>query len=108
MAEESSFQGLNLKNSLAVVGAVGMWQSRSDFQGGCETRRVLHLPSFPQPFRRLSQPLEEFGFGLLPERGSLVVAGRSSDGLENGDGESRASNGCGRGEGQQGLQRGLI
>src|ERR1019366_8537324 len=40
MAEESSFQGLNLKNSLAVVEAVGMWKSRSDFQGGCETRRV--------------------------------------------------------------------
>ena len=27
-----------------------MWESRSDFQGGCETRRVLHAPSFPQPF----------------------------------------------------------
>jgi hypothetical protein len=40
MAEESSFQGLNLKNSLAVVEAVGMWESRSDFQGGGETRRV--------------------------------------------------------------------
>ena len=46
MAEESSFQDLNLKNSLAVVEAVGMWESRSDFQGGCETRRVLQPPSF--------------------------------------------------------------
>ena len=45
MAEESSFQGLNLKHSLAVVEAVGMWESRSDFQGGGETRRVLQPPS---------------------------------------------------------------
>jgi len=36
---------LNLKNSLAVVEAVGMWESRSDFQGGGETRRVLPPPS---------------------------------------------------------------
>src|ERR1035438_4990235 len=49
MAEESSFQDLNLKNSLAVVEAVGMWESRSDFQGGCKTRRVLQPPSFPPP-----------------------------------------------------------
>src|SRR5208283_1625862 len=86
--------------SLAVVGAVGMWESRSDFQGGCETRRVLHLPSFPPPFaprfsflckaRRLSQPLEEFGFGLLHALGSFGIADCSGDALENGEGESRA------------------
>src|SRR5271166_101646 len=49
MAEESSFLDFVL-NELAAVGAVGMWESRSDFQGGCETRRVLHAPSFPPPF----------------------------------------------------------
>ena len=90
MAEESSFQGLNLKNSLAVVEAVGMWESRSDFQGGCETRRVLHAPSFPRPFRRLSQPLKKFGLGLLHALGGFGIADRSRDALENGDGESLA------------------
>src|ERR1039457_3485425 len=49
MAEESSFQGLNLKNSLAVVEAVGMWESRSDFQGGGETRRVCTHRHFHRP-----------------------------------------------------------
>jgi hypothetical protein len=67
-----------------------MWESRSDFQGGCETRRVLHLPSFPRPFCRLSQQLEEFAFGLLHALGGFGIADRSSDALENGDGESRA------------------
>jgi hypothetical protein len=47
VAEESSFQGLNLKNSLAVVEAVGMWESRSDFQGGGETCRELHFSPKP-------------------------------------------------------------
>src|SRR5664279_3822235 len=73
MAEESSFQGLNLKNSLAVVEAVGMWESRSDFQGEGETRRVLPSPSFPPPFpprasfffeARRPQLLKEFALGL--------------------------------------------
>src|SRR5664279_1367256 len=49
MAEESSFQGLNLKNSLAVVEAVGMWESRGDFQGGGETRRVRPHRHFHRP-----------------------------------------------------------
>ena len=76
--------------SLAAVGAVEMWQSRSDFQGGCETRRVLHAPSFPRPFRWLSQQLEEFGLGLLHALGGFSIADRSSDALENGEGESLA------------------
>jgi hypothetical protein len=67
-----------------------MWQSRSDFQGGCETRRVLHLPSFPRPFRRLPQLLEEFAFGLLHALGSFGIADRSSDALKDGDAESLA------------------
>jgi hypothetical protein len=65
-----------------------MWQSRSDFQGGCETRRVLPLPSFPRPFRRLPQLLEEFDFGLLQALGSFGIADRSRDALENSEGES--------------------
>ena len=59
-----------------------MWESRSDFQGGCETRRVLHAPSFPQPLRRLPQLLEEFDFGLLHALGSFGIADRGSDALE--------------------------
>ena len=81
MAEESSFQGLNLRNSLAVVEAVGMWESRGDFQGGCETRRVLHPPSFPQPLRRLPQLLEEFALGLLHTLGGFGIADRCGDSL---------------------------
>ena len=90
MAEESSFQGLNLKNSLAVVEAVGMWESRSDFQGGGETRRVLQPPSFPPPFvPRASffpeagrpQLLEEFAFGLLHTLGGFGIADRRGDAL---------------------------
>src|SRR5674476_1275485 len=82
MAEESSFQGLNSRNSLAVVEAVGMWESRSDFQGGCETRRVSHPPSFPPPllprasfFPEAGRPqlLEEFAFGLLHTLGGFEV-----------------------------------
>jgi hypothetical protein len=67
-----------------------MWESQSDFQGGCETRRVLHLPSFPQPFCRRSQLLEEFAFGLLPTLSSFGIADRSSDALKDGDAESLA------------------
>ena len=87
MAEESSFLEL-YGTSLAVVGAVAMWESQSDFQGGCETRRVLQAPSFPPPLRRLPQLLKEFGFGLLHALGSFGIADRSSDALENGEGES--------------------
>jgi hypothetical protein len=76
--------------SLAVVGAVEMWEARSDFQGRCETRRVLHLPSFPRPFGRPPQLLEEFGFGLLHALGGLGIAEGGSDALENGEGESLA------------------
>ena len=37
-----------------VVGVVGLWESRSDFQGRWETKGnlvflVFHRPSFPQP-----------------------------------------------------------
>src|SRR5208337_3248780 len=72
--------------SLAVVGAVGMWEWRSDFQGGCETRRVLQPPSFPPPFRRLPfrrlpQLLEEFAFGLLHALGGCGIAEGGSDAL---------------------------
>ena len=86
MAEESSFQGLNLKNSLAVVEAVGMWESRSDFQGGCETRRVSQPPSFPPPASfffeaRRPQLLEEFAFGLLHTLGGFGIADRRGDAL---------------------------
>jgi len=90
MAEESSFQGLNLKNSLAVVEAVGMWESRSDFQGGGETRRVLPPPSFPPPllprasfFPKACRPqlLEEFAFGLLHTLGGFGIADRRGDAL---------------------------
>jgi hypothetical protein len=90
VAEESSFQGLNLKNSLAVVEAVGMWESRSDFQGGCETRRVLHPPSIPPPFLpRASffseagrpQLLEEFAFGLLHALGGFGITDCGGDAL---------------------------
>jgi hypothetical protein len=80
MAEESSFLDL-YGTSLAVVGAVGMWESRSDFQGRCKTRRVLQPPSFPRPFRRLSQALEEFSFGFLHALGGFGVADRGSDAL---------------------------
>ena len=80
MAEESSFLDL-YGTSLAVVGAVVMWESRSDFQGGCETRRVLQLPSFPPPFRRLPQLLEEFGFGLLHALSGFGIAEGGSDAL---------------------------
>ena len=59
-----------------------MWESRSDFQGRCETRRVWHAPSFPQPLRRLPQLLKEFGFGLLHTLGSFGIADRGSDALE--------------------------
>src|SRR5664280_1243293 len=50
-----------------------MWESRSDFQGGGETRRVLPSPSFPPPFpppasfffeARRPQLLKEFALGL--------------------------------------------
>ena len=90
MAEESSFQGLNLKNSLAVVEAVGMWESRSDFQGGCETRRVLPPPSFPPPllprasfFFEAGRPqlLKEFAFGLLHTLGGFGIADCGGDAL---------------------------
>jgi hypothetical protein len=90
VAEESSFQGLNLKNSLAVAGAVGMWESRSDFQGGGETRRVLPPPSFPPPFlppasfffeARRPQLLEEFAFGLLHTLGGFGIADCRGDAL---------------------------
>ena len=90
MAEESSFQGLNLKNSLAVAEAVGMWESRSDFQGGCETRMVLHPPSFPPPFLPPAsffpeagrpQLLKEFAFGLLHALGGFGIAERRGDAL---------------------------
>ena len=90
MAEESSFQGLNLKNSLAVAGAVGMWESRGDFQGGGETRRVLQPPSFPPPFlppasfffeARRPQLLEEFAFGLLHTLGGFGIADCRGDAL---------------------------
>jgi len=90
MAEESSFQGLNLRNSLAVVEAVGMWESRSDFQGGGETRRVLQPPSFPPPFlppasffseARRPQLLEEFALGLLHTLGGFGIADRRGDAL---------------------------
>jgi hypothetical protein len=56
-----------------------MWQSRSDFQGGCETRRVLHAPSFPRSFRRLPQLLKEFAFGLLHALGGLGIADCGGD-----------------------------
>ena len=90
MAEESSFQGLNLRNSLAVVGAVGMWKSRSDFQGRGETRRVLQPPSFPPSFlppasffseARRPQLLEEFALGLLHTLGGFGIADRRGDAL---------------------------
>jgi len=87
MAEESSFQGLNLRNSLAVVEAVGMWESRSDFQGGGETRRVSPPPSFPPPFLPFfpeagrPQLLEEFAFGLLHTLGGFGIADRRGDAL---------------------------
>jgi len=57
------------------------WESRSDFQGGCETRRVLHAPSFPRPFRRLSQLLEEFGFDFLHALGGFGIAEGCGDAL---------------------------
>ena len=88
MAEESSFQGLNLRNSLAVVEAVRMWESRSDFQGGCETRRVLHPPSFLPPllprasfFFEAGRPqlLKEFALGLLHTLGGLGIADCGGD-----------------------------
>ena len=90
MAEESSFHGLNLRNSLAVVEAVGMWESRSDFQGGGETRRVLQPPSFPPPFlppasffseARRPQLLKEFALGLLHALGGFGIAERGGDAL---------------------------
>jgi hypothetical protein len=104
MAEESSFLDLYW-TSLAVVGAVGVWESRSDFQAGCETRRVLPPASFPPPFflrpvgreflslpsaRRLAQLLEEFVFGLLHALRGFGVAAGGSDTLQHGEGESRA------------------
>ena len=79
--------------SLAVVGAGGMWESRSDFQAGCETRRVLQLASFPLPFStaRLGasffpqastpQLCEEFAFGLLHTLGGFGIAERRGDAL---------------------------
>src|SRR3974377_632518 len=78
-----------------------MWESRSDFHGGCETRRVLQLPSLPQPFCGLSQPLEEFGFGLLHALGSFAIADGSSDAVGDGGGGARgeshwvSTSGCG-------------
>ena len=90
MAEESSFQGLNLRNSLAVVEAGGMWESRSDFQGGCETRSVSHPPSFPPPLlppasffpeARRPQLLEEFALGLLHTLGGFGIAEGRGDAL---------------------------
>ena len=90
MAEESSFQGLNLRNSLAVVEAVGMWESRSDFQGRGETRRVSPLPSFPPPLlppasfffeARRPQLLEEFALGLLHTLGGFGIAEGRRDAL---------------------------
>ena len=84
---EGSLRGW--RRSLAAVGAVGMWESRSDFQGGCETRRVLQPPSFPPPFRRLLQLLEEFAFGLLHTLGGFGITESGSNALENGDGERR-------------------
>jgi hypothetical protein len=67
-----------------------MWESRSDFQGGCETRRVLHPPSIPPPFLpRASffseagrpQLLEEFAFGLLHALGGFGIADCGGDAL---------------------------
>ena len=90
MAEESSFQGLNSRNSRAVVEAVGMWESRSDFQGGGETRRVSQPPSFPPPllprasfFPEAGRPqlLAEFAFGLLHALGGFGIADRRGDAL---------------------------
>ena len=70
MAEESSFQGLTLKNSLTVVEAVG--------------------PSFPPPllprasfFPEAGRPqlLEEFALGLLHTLGGFGIADRRGDAL---------------------------
>jgi SAM-dependent methyltransferase len=51
-----SFLRLDGEGKRIVVGAVEMWESRSDFQGRWETREtccvvflVFHRPSFPQP-----------------------------------------------------------
>ena len=97
-----------------------MWESRSDFQGGCETRRVLHstvistalsaaqFAVFSSSPARWPQLLEEFAFGLLHALGGFGIADRGGDALQNGDGESRAQVLGGLGQGQQGLQRGLI
>ena len=114
---KGSFQGLDLKKSLAVVGAVGMWESRSDFQAGCETRRVLHRPSFPQPslsraefFSAAGRPqlLEESAFGLLHALGGFGVADWLRRCVVSGEGESGAQVLCRLRQGQQRLQRGLI
>ena len=67
-----------------------MWESRRDFQDRCETRRVLPLSSFPPPFRRLRQVLEEFAFGLLHALGGFGITASGSDATENGDGEALA------------------
>ena len=103
MAEEGSLLGL-YETSLAVVGSVGMGESRSDFQGECETRRVLPSPSFPATIlpplswssqTRGPQPLEQFAFGLLHTLGGFGIAKRCGDALQSGDGEARALRGDG-------------
>ncbi len=48
------------------------------------------LPSFPRPFRLLSQPLEQFGFGLLHALGGFGIADCSSDALQDCEGQSLA------------------
>src|SRR5271167_3067041 len=79
MAEESSFLGLYW-TSLAVVGAVEMWESRSDFQGGCETRRVLHSPSFPPPFPSGPRSRDILYWKLPPPSGSSCIGKDSTRG----------------------------
>src|ERR1035441_9032340 len=67
-----------------------MWESRSDFQGGGETRRVSPPPSFPPPLlprasfffeARRPQLLKEFALGLLHTLGGFGIADRRGDAL---------------------------
>ena len=78
-----------------VVEAVGMWESRSDFQGRWEEgENVFRFPRFPRPVistafpRRLGMPrlrikaAEQFMFGLLHATSCFGVTVAEGFGLE--------------------------
>ena len=92
-----------------------MWKARLCFLRFPRKRKIpgfvfgdFPVPSFPRPLRGWPQGREEPAFRLLHAPGGFGVAAGSRDALQHGRGESGAQVLRRVGQGQQGLQRGLI